>query len=647
MIKSDITAYIGSYALDGVIEIPSRVLTSTPQDEELNLTYTPNFQLKLNDSYGYFNAQCMKVDFTVDSYEYSAYMYKVNSAADGTVTVQYAGGLEQGETPEPEPEQSVAPTMYYDENTFTVSATGEGTVIMYLDETEIENPYTFEQTDEDATYIVAATAQQDGKTVSDIVSIDCFVPAASQPEEHTLAFESNEYSCFYDIYTGETVNSEFAINYDGEPIDLSYWSGDGLPLSGMVHCAAQETLDEFEEPTGAWEFYASYETVGDYSDTVEFTYNGLTAYTTVSVTIIENEPEPYYSLHIFSGNGNTEMNVPATYDISGQNPYDSFDDSNLTLGIPAMSSASNYTVKLFDENVGAYVELTENNFAIRNLDVTKSLIYWNGENSTWRLDLHDTNSQGLTAADFLNDAHVYYGEHEFVMPLPFVRPNIINSLYLNEENNGEQVIINLEDNNSYLYLVNCEGITNASGYYKDLYITDGTDVALLYNNNNTIATVNDGFASRSISDYSGNTLSCGRILIEDVSSNQVPIKWIAGTFKYYQGYMQIEATNLPVFTVDSNNTINVNIYKPENEGSDTSYYRQPTLISSGTVTSSNSNNGTVEFTPYGESETVTWNIKRMNSTSATTDTFNGSNCTLTGMLVEWQVLSWDDMTVNQ
>ena len=647
MITTNITAYINSYALDGEIIVPSKVMTSTPQDEELNLTYTPNFQLKLNDSYGYFNAQCLNVDFTVDTYNYSAYMYKVNSAADGTVTVQYAGGLEQGETPEPEPEQSVAPTMYYDENTFTVSATGEGTVIMYLDETEIENPYTFEQTDEDVTYIVAATAQQDGKTVSDIVSIDCFVPAASQPEVHTLAFGSDNYSCDYDIGTAEPTNSnEITINYDGEPIDLSYWSGARLPLSGMVHCAVQEIIDD-DRLTGAWEFYASYDTVGEYSDTVEFTYNGLTAYTTVSVTITETEPEPNYSLHIFNRSGSSEASVPATYDISGQNPYDSFDDSNLTLGIPAMMSSANYTVKLFDENVGAYVELTENNFAIRNLDVSKSLIYWNGENSTWCLDLHDTNLQGLTTADFLNDVHVYYGEYEFVTPLPIVRPNIINSLYLNEENNGEQVIINLEDNNSSLYLVNCEGITNASGYYKDLYITDGTDIALLYNNNNTIALVSDGFASRSISDYSGNTLSCGRILIEDDSNNQVPIKWIEGTFKYYQGCMQIEATNLPVFTVDSNNTINVNIYKPENEGSDGSYYRQPTLISSGTITSSNSNNGTVEFTPYGESETVTWNIKRMNSTSVGTNTFNGSNCTLTGMLVEWALLSWDDMTVNQ
>lgn len=567
MITTNISAYIGSYALDGVIEIPSKVLTSTVQDEEINLSYTPNFQLKLNDSYGYFNAQCMKVDFTVDSYNYSAYMYKVNSAADGTVTVQYAGGLEQGETPEPE------------------------------------------------------------------------------PEVHTLEFGSNNYSCVYDIGTGESINSdEITINYDGEPIDLSYWSGNVLPLSGMVHCATQEIQED--EQFIAWEFDADYATVGDYSDTVEFTYNGLTAYTTVSVTITETEPEPNYSLHIFNNSGSSEANVPARYVIE-QDPYNSFDDSNLTLEIPAMSSASNYTVKLLDENTGEYVELTKDNFAIRNLDVSKSLIYWNGENSTWCLDFRNEYSQGLTAADFLNDVHVYYGEHEFVMSLPIVQPRIINSLDLRSENNGGQVIINLENNNSSLYLVNCEGITNASGYYKDLYITDGTDIVLLYNKNSSIALVSDGFASRSISDYSGNTLSCGRILIEDDSNNQVPIKWIEGTFKYYQNYMQIEATNLPVFTVDSNNTINVNIYKPENEGSDCSYYRQPTLISSGTVTSSKSNNGTVEFTPYGESETVTWNIKRMNSTSAGTDTFNGSNCTLTGMLVELQLLSWDDMTVNQ
>ena len=95
--------------------------------------------------------------------------------------------------PEPsEPEQSVAPTLAYDNETFTVSATGEGTVIMYVDGEEVENPHTFLQGENEVTYTVTATAQQEDKTVSDTVTLDCVVPAVNKEEPTPDDPEINE-----------------------------------------------------------------------------------------------------------------------------------------------------------------------------------------------------------------------------------------------------------------------------------------------------------------------------------------------------------------------------------------------------------------------------------------------------------------------
>ncbi len=77
----------------------------------------------------------------------------------------------------PGPQITAIPTITYDEKTFTVQATGNGAVILYVDGEEVENPYIFEQCDEDKTYTVTATAQEEGKLISDTAKKVITVPA--------------------------------------------------------------------------------------------------------------------------------------------------------------------------------------------------------------------------------------------------------------------------------------------------------------------------------------------------------------------------------------------------------------------------------------------------------------------------------------
>ena len=73
----------------------------------------------------------------------------------------------------------------YNEETFTVTATGNGEVKLYVNGEEVENPYTFEQTEEEVTYTVTATAQEAGKEISETATATIVVPAKEVVPEVT------------------------------------------------------------------------------------------------------------------------------------------------------------------------------------------------------------------------------------------------------------------------------------------------------------------------------------------------------------------------------------------------------------------------------------------------------------------------------
>ena len=69
-----------------------------------------------------------------------------------------------------------------------VSATGEGTVKLYVDGVEVENPYIIYQTNEDKTYKVTATAQKEGELISETATLEVTVPAKPVVPVETKTF---------------------------------------------------------------------------------------------------------------------------------------------------------------------------------------------------------------------------------------------------------------------------------------------------------------------------------------------------------------------------------------------------------------------------------------------------------------------------
>ena len=83
--------------------------------------------------------------------------------------------------------KTATPTITYNSNTFVVSASGNGTVLLYVDGVQVSNPYTLYQELTDTTYTVTATAQESGKEISYTRTQTCTVPAY-QATPPTISF---------------------------------------------------------------------------------------------------------------------------------------------------------------------------------------------------------------------------------------------------------------------------------------------------------------------------------------------------------------------------------------------------------------------------------------------------------------------------
>jgi hypothetical protein len=76
---------------------------------------------------------------------------------------------------EPQPEVTATPTITVDEN-YNIIVEGEGEIHVYVDGVEVELPYTFEQGEEDVTYVITATAQEEGKEISEVAEFEVTIP---------------------------------------------------------------------------------------------------------------------------------------------------------------------------------------------------------------------------------------------------------------------------------------------------------------------------------------------------------------------------------------------------------------------------------------------------------------------------------------
>lgn len=81
-----------------------------------------------------------------------------------------------------------APTLNLSADGLTVTATGEGTVLLYIDGVLINGSttYTFAKADEQVEHIVTATAQESGKEISEVTILEVIIPALVYAPEPTF-----------------------------------------------------------------------------------------------------------------------------------------------------------------------------------------------------------------------------------------------------------------------------------------------------------------------------------------------------------------------------------------------------------------------------------------------------------------------------
>ena len=154
---------------------------------------------------------------------------RIANSGHTTVALTVEGGQE--------PEKTEAPVITYDENTYTVTATGNGEVKLYVNGEEVENPYTFEQTEEDVTYTVTATAQEEGKEISEVATIEVTVPALVIVPEKTEA----------PVITSEDNGEAVVVTATGNGHICLYWD-DQLVAEGEG--TATWTIAYGEDPEG-------------------------------------------------------------------------------------------------------------------------------------------------------------------------------------------------------------------------------------------------------------------------------------------------------------------------------------------------------------------------------------------------------------
>lgn len=78
-----------------------------------------------------------------------------------------------------QPEVTEAPVINVTEgeDAYIIEAVGNGEVILYCDGLEVPNPMTIARGDQDATFVFTATAQEEGKEISETVTLEVTVPA--------------------------------------------------------------------------------------------------------------------------------------------------------------------------------------------------------------------------------------------------------------------------------------------------------------------------------------------------------------------------------------------------------------------------------------------------------------------------------------
>ena len=141
-----------------------------------------------------------------------------------------------------EKEITATPVISYEvtDDEVIITVTGDGEIHVYVDGVEVENPYIIPRGDEDVTITVTATAQEDGKEISETATEEITVPAKEVPEVTATPVISYEITDDEVIIT-VTGDGEVHVYVDGVEVENPYTIARGEEdVTVVVTATAQE-----------------------------------------------------------------------------------------------------------------------------------------------------------------------------------------------------------------------------------------------------------------------------------------------------------------------------------------------------------------------------------------------------------------------
>ena len=206
------------------------------------VTATPEIKFEINEEEQYVDIWAEgegTIKLYIDGFEVANHFHYAFQDEEDVVVVTATAqeeGKEISETAEmeitipakpvvPQPEVTATPTITVDED-YNLIVEGEGEIHVYVDGEEVELPYTFEQAEEDVTYVITATAQEEGKEISEVARYEVTIPGTGiipeQPYETpapVVTVEETEDAVVVTA-TGEGVINIYVkeMNRDEEPI---------------------------------------------------------------------------------------------------------------------------------------------------------------------------------------------------------------------------------------------------------------------------------------------------------------------------------------------------------------------------------------------------------------------------------------------
>ena len=139
-------------------------------------------------------------------------------------------------------ETTATPVISYEvtDDEVIITVTGDGEVHVYVDGEEVENPYVIPRGDEDVTVTVTATAQEEGKEISETATVEITVPALEVPEVTATPVITYEVTDDEVIIT-VTGDGEVHVYVDGEEVENPYTIARGdEDVTVVVTATAQE-----------------------------------------------------------------------------------------------------------------------------------------------------------------------------------------------------------------------------------------------------------------------------------------------------------------------------------------------------------------------------------------------------------------------